>query len=99
MYGVPIIVANIHWRKKHLFHDEIFSPLSILLAYLHGVFLYNNVHEYAWSLLNKPINIFFFFFFYRLEFCDFCWVKDQKDKQCIFIFTAAFAHIYQECQY
>ncbi len=26
-------------------------------------------------------------------------MKDQKDKWCSFIFTAAFAHIYQECQY
>ncbi len=26
-------------------------------------------------------------------------MKDQKDKQCRFIFTAAFAHIYQGCQY
>ncbi len=29
--------------------------LLLILAYLHGVFLYNNVHEYAWFLLNKPI--------------------------------------------
>ncbi len=30
--------------------------MLLILAYLHGVFLYNNIHEYAWSLLNKPIN-------------------------------------------
>ncbi len=27
------------------------------------------------------------------------WMKDKIDKQCRFIFTAAFPHIYQGCQY
>ncbi len=34
-----------------------------------------------------------------LEFCEFIWMKDQKDKQHRLIFTAAFAHIYQGCHY
>ncbi len=33
-------------------------------------------------------------YFNEVEFCDF-FSEDQKDQQCRFIFTAAFAHIYQ----
>ncbi len=29
------------------------------------------------------------------KFVIFFWVKDQKDKQCRFIFSSAFADIYQ----
>ncbi len=36
-----------------------------------------------------------FYFNDRLEFCDFFLMKDKKNKQCRFIFTATFAHIYQ----
>ncbi len=33
------------------------------------------------------------------NFVNFFEMKDKKDKQCRFIFTAAFGHIYQGCQY
>ncbi len=36
-----------------------------------------------------------FYFNDRLEFCEFFLMKDKKDKQCRFIFTATFAYIYQ----
>jgi len=32
------------------------SIFLLILAYLHSVLSYNNVHEYAWSLSNKLIN-------------------------------------------
>ncbi len=35
----------------------------------------------------------------KVRILQFIWMKDQKDKKIIFIFTATFAHIYQGCQY
>ncbi len=100
------------WRKWSLISYQVFSKLfrhyrRKLRAVILGKWRCNNWVPILWPTWTRE-SIYFtmrfsphfqlFYFNDRLEFCDF-FEKDKKDKQCRFIFTAAFAHIYQGCQY
>ncbi len=93
-----------NWKKKKSFLAA--NPLDEFSTNRDNMYPMSTVKYTAGSLMlwacfsaRGPEHLVQFYFNDRLEFCELFWMKDQKDKQCRFIFTAAFAHIYQGFRY
>ncbi len=94
-----VMAGQFHVHNHPGVLKKINMSRNILQRYL-LIRIYRGANNGSQHALEK--NIYFimwvsphFQFFYFSIF----WMKDQKDKWCRFIFTAAFVHIYQGCQY